>query len=279
MTRFFLCSLVALRLSLAGATAADWKLVWSDEFEKPGLPDPAKWGYEEGFIRNNEAQFYTQARTENARVENGMLIIEARNERFKNPGYDPAATGRAGQRRNREYAEYTSASLTTRGKASWTCGRIEVRAKLPVGRGCWPAIWMLGTNSRQVGWPACGEIDIMEFVGYEPGIVHANIHTKKYNHVLKTGKGSQITISDASDAFHVYALEWEPDHLDFLVDNQKYFTFRNEGTGPDVWPFDKEQYLILNLAVGGAWGGAKGIDATSFPQKYFIDYVRVYQKN
>lgn len=255
--------------------AAEWKLVWSDEFDRPGLPDPAKWDYEAGFVRNNEAQYYTRARLENARVENGLLIIEARKERMKNPDFDPAATGRG--RRGREYADYTSASLITRGKASWTYGRIEVRAKLPSGRGTWPAIWTLGTD-RQAGWPACGELDIMEFVGYEPGIIHANVHTKKYNHVLKTGRGDKITIPDASEAFHVYAMEWFADRLDFYVDERKYFTCRNDGTGSDAWPFDKDQYLILNLAIGGEWGAQKGIDESIFPQKYAIDYVRVYQK-
>lgn len=257
--------------------AGEWKLVWSDEFDKPGAPDPAKWGYETGFVRNNEQQYYTRERQENARVENGLLIIEGRKERFKNPAFVPSTNGTNRGRSSREFADYTSASLTTRGKASWTYGRIEVRAKLPGGRGTWPAIWTLG-NNRQAGWPACGEIDIMEFVGFEPGVVHANIHTGKYNHVKKTGKGSKLTIPDASEAFHVYALEWEADHLDFFVDDQKYFTFRNEGTGSDVWPYDKDQYLILNLAIGGAWGGAKGIDDAIFPQRYCIDYVRVYQR-
>jgi beta-glucanase (GH16 family) len=256
------------------AVAGDWKLVWSDEFDKPGLPDPTKWGYEEGFIRNNEAQYYTR-RPENARVEDGMLVIEARKERFANPSYDPAAKGTG--RRSRAFADYTSASLTTRAKASWTYGRIEVRAKLPSGRGTWPAIWTLGTNSA-VGWPACGEIDIMEFVGFDPGIIHANIHTRKYNHVQKTGKGSQLTVPDASDQFHVYALEWDANHLDFFVDARKYFTFTNEGSGADAWPYDKGQYLILNLAIGGAWGAAKGIDENCFPQRYYVDYVRVYER-
>lgn len=268
-----------LALATLSAGAGDWKLVWSDEFDKPGQPDPAKWNYEEGFIRNNEAQYYTRARPENARVENGMLVIEARKERFANPRYQPGTPESARGGRGREFAEYTSASLTTRGKASWTYGRIEVRAKLPPGRGTWPAIWMLGTNSAQVGWPAGGEIDIMEFVGFDPGIIHANIHTRKYNHVKKTGKGSQITITDASEAFHVYALEWDAQHLDFFVDDHKYFTYTNEGSGVDAWPYDKDQYLILNLAIGGAWGGAKGIDETCFPQRYYIDYVRVYQRS
>ncbi|HWH71204.1 MAG TPA: glycoside hydrolase family 16 protein, partial [Candidatus Sulfotelmatobacter sp.] len=249
--------------------------VWSDEFDKPGLPDAAKWDYETGFIRNNEAQFYTRARQENARVANGMLVIEARKEPFKNPEFNPAAAGKG--RRGQEFAQYTSASLTTRGKTSWTYGRIEVRAKLPAGRGTWPAIWMLGTD-RQAGWPACGETDIMEFVGYEPGVVHANIHTAKYNHVKKTNKGNLLAVPDASEAFHVYALEWDVEHMDFFVDGQKYFTFTNEKSGPEAWPYDKAQYLILNLAIGGAWGGTKGIDDSIFPQKFLIDYVRVYQK-
>ena len=118
----------------------------------------------------------------------------------------------------------------------------------------------------------------MEFVGYQPGTIHANIHTRKYNHVQKTGKGSEIKIPDASEAFHVYALEWDKDHLDFFVDEKKYFTYQNDGTGPDAWPYDKGQYLILNLAIGGAWGGQKGIDDAAFPQRYGIDFVRVYQK-
>jgi beta-glucanase (GH16 family) len=206
-----------------------------------------------------------------------MLVIEARKERFKNAAYDPAAKDQGRGRIGREYAEYTSASLTTRGKAAWTYGRIEVKAKLPAGRGTWPAIWTLGSN-RQVGWPARGEIDIMEFVGFDPGIIHANIHTAKYNHKLRNGKGDKITIPDASEKFHVYALEWDAQKLDFFVDDKKYFTYSNEGTGPDAWPYDQDQFLILNLAIGGAWGGARGIDDSIFPQRYLIDYVRVYQK-
>ena len=270
---FIVWFLLLLATSVRGA---EWKLVWSDEFDTAGLPDPAKWNYETGWIRNNEQQFYTRERQENARVADGLLIIEARKEKFKNPTFNTNATNTARGRRNREFADYTSASLTTRGKAGWTYGRMEVRAKLPSGRGTWPAIWTLGTNS-QAGWPACGEIDIMEFVGSDPGTVHANIHTRKYNHVQKTGKGSQIKIADASDAFHVYALEWTPDRLDFFVDDQKYFTFRNEGTGAEAWPYDHDQYLILNLAIGGSWGGAKGIEDSIFPQRFYIDYVRVYQ--
>jgi beta-glucanase (GH16 family) len=237
-----------------------WTPVWSDEFDTPGRPDPAKWGYEVGFIRNNEKQYYTNDRRENARVEDGSLIIESRKEAYK------------------DNAQYTSASLTTEGKAQWTGGRIEVRAKLPTGRGTWPAIWMLGTNIRQVGWPTCGEIDIMENVGFNPEMIHANIHTQSYNHVRGTGKGSKITISTPWEGFHIYAVEWFEDHMDFFVDNIKYFSFKNEDTGNAVWPYDKPHYLIINTAIGGAWGGQKGIDDSIFPQKYYIDYVRVYEK-
>jgi beta-glucanase (GH16 family) len=258
--------------------AGEWKLVWSDEFDKPGLPDATRWEYETGFVRNNEQQYYTRERQENARVEDGKLVLEARKERFKNPGYDPNRKGGRRAGRSIEFADYTSASLTTRGKASWTYGRIEVRAKLPAGRGTWPAIWMLGSNMREVGWPACGEIDIMEFVGFDPETVHANIHTRKYNHVQGTGKGSQLKVPDAGQVFHLYALEWDPERMDFFVDDHKYFTYRNDRTGPDTWPYDKNHYLILNLAIGGAWGGRKGIDDEAFPQRYYIDYVRVFQR-
>lgn len=260
------------------APAAEWKLVWSDEFEKSGLPDPEKWDYETGFVRNDEQQFYTRARKENARVEDGVLVIEARKERWKNPAFDPEAKGSGRRRRSPEFADYTSASVTTRGKAAWTHGKIEVRAKLPSGRGTWPAIWTLGTSIRELGWPACGEIDIMELVGFDPGVVHANVHTRKYNHADRTGKGDKVKVPDASEAFHVYSVEWDAGKMDFSVDGKPYFTYRNERTGPDAWPFDKDQYLILNLAIGGTWGGQKGIDDAAFPQLYRIDYVRVYQR-
>ncbi len=269
--------LLGLGLAPSPLRAADWKLVWSDEFDKPGLPDPAKWSYEEGFVRNNELQFYTRARAENARIVNGMLVIEARKERFRNPAYVPGTTAKGDWRKTREYAEYTSASLTTRGKGAWTYGRIEVRAKLPTGRGIWPAIWTLGTD-KSLGWPACGEIDIMENVGFEPDVIQAHIHTAKYNHVMGTSKGDKLTIRKPYEEFHNYIIEWYPDRIDFFVDDLKYFTHVNEKTGPDAWPFDKDQYLILNIAVGGSWGGQKGIDDSIFPQRMYIDYVRVYQK-
>ena len=271
-------SLATLAFMLSLATqAGDWKLVWSDEFNQDGLPDPTKWSYEEGFVRNRELQYYTAARRENARVEGGQLIIEAHKEHYPNARYQDDAPERRWQQR-REHADYTSASLNTRAQASWTYGRIEVRAKLPGGRGTWPAIWMLGTNMNAVGWPACGEIDIMEYVGHDPGVVHANVHTRGYNHTRGNGRGARLAVPDAEKEFHVYSVEWTPEKLEFFVNDRKYFTLENDGTGVDSWPFDAPQYLILNLAIGGAWGGQKGVDDTIFPQKFLIDYVRIYQR-
>lgn len=266
-----------LLLTLLSCTshAGDWTLAWSDDFDYKGLPDPAKWSYEVGFIRNNELQYYTSNRTENARVENGMLVIEAIKEKYSNPGFKPDSKSN----KAREFADYTAASVISLGKASWLYGRVEVKAKIPTGRGMWPAIWMLGANrANKVGWPKCGEIDIMENVGFTPDIIHGTVHTGKYNHVAKTAKGAKITIPEPYKEFHIYAIEWDKEKIDFFVDDKKYFTFTNDGTGNDAWPFDKEQYLILNIAVGGAWGGQKGVDESIFPQKLYIDYVRVYQK-
>lgn len=257
--------------------SGEWKLAWSDEFDRDGLPDPAKWACEEGFVRNQELQYYTTGRTQNARVESGHLIVEAHKEQFPNARYRADAPERRWQEQ-RQQADYTSASLITRGRAAWTYGRIEVRAKMPSGRGTWPAIWTLGTNISTVGWPACGEIDILEYVGHEPGVVHANVHTRGFNHNRGNGRGARLSLPDAETAFHVYALEWTPQKLEFFVDDRKYFVLENDGTGVDSWPFDAPQYLILNLAIGGAWGGQKGVDDAIFPQRLTIDYVRVYQR-
>ncbi len=269
--------LTGLFIFAACSSFADgWKLVWSDEFDKPGPPDPAKWNYETGFIRNREAQYYTE-RPENARVENGMLVIEARKEQFKNPNYDSTADP-GDWKRSREFAAYTSACLTTQERVNWTYGRMEVRAKLPSGRGVWPAIWMLGTNIPAVGWPDCGEIDLMEMVGFRPDMIYGHIHTEESIRTKKVYDGTGIKVPGASDGFHVYAIEWDASHIDFFLDNHKYYTYHNPGKGESSWPFDQGQYLILNLAIGGNWGGQKGIDDTIFPQRFYIDYVRVYQK-
>ena len=237
---------------------AGWSPVFADEFEAAGAPDAAKWGYEVGYIRNNEKRYYT-SRAENVRIEGGNLVIEGRKEAYQGYGY-------------------TSASINTRGRFELLYGRVEVRAKLPAGTGTWPAVWMLGTNISQAGWPACGEIDIMENVGFDPLRIHASVHTSAYNHTIGTQKSANTSIASPSDDFHVYAMEWYADHIDVFVDGQKYFTFRNEGTGSRAWPFDKPQYLLINLAIGGGWGGQKGIDDGRFPHRYLVDYVRIYQQ-
>lgn len=245
-----------------GGSGKFQKLVWSDEFSENGLPDAAKWTFEEGYLRNNELQYYTSARTQNTEIKKGFLNITARNDSLKN---------------GTEIYPITSASLNTKGKSEWTYGRIETRVKFPSSLGTWPAIWMLGADIDSTGWPASGEIDILEHVGYMPDTVHFNVHTKKYNHVIGTGKGSKFYSKAPYDAFHVYAIEWFPDRIDWYFDDKKVFTYANEKTGADVWPFSKPQYLILNLAFGGAWGGQRGVNVSSLPQTFLIDYVRVFQ--
>jgi beta-glucanase (GH16 family) len=250
--------------------APQWELQWSDEFAVDGLPDPAKWDYEEGLVRNQEPQYYTR-RPENARVEGGMLVIEGRKEQFANPRYKE---GSDNWKEQKPFAPYTSASLTTQGKASWTYGRIEVRAKLPQGKGMWPAIWTLGDNISQIGWPRCGEIDIMEFVGKEPNKLHGTTHFSVDD--KHRSKGQSLTVERPFDDFHLYAVEWFPDRIDFFFDQTKFHSFPLDeaGAGPEN-PFRKPHYLLMNLAIGGTWGGE--VDDSVLPQKYFIDYVRVYQ--
>jgi beta-glucanase (GH16 family) len=237
---------------------AGWTLVFSDEFDRAGALDPARWDYELGYIRNGEAQYYT-SRPENVRAESGNLVIEARKEAYQ--GY-----------------VYTSASVNTLGRFEFLYGRVEVRARIPTGRGAWPAIWMLGTRRAQTGWPACGEIDIMENVGFNPLAIHASVHTTAYNHTIGTQKSAILNVTNPWEDFHLYAMEWYADRIDIFVDGQKYFTFRNEGTGAGTWPFDKPQYLLINLAIGGTWGAQKGVDATLFPKQFLVDYVRIYKQ-
>jgi beta-glucanase (GH16 family) len=247
---------------------ADYRQVWSDEFDKPGLPDPAKWRYDtsrnkEGWY-NEELQYYAAARPENVRVENGHLILEARKERLSDkPDF-------GGQ-------DYSSGKIVTQGLADWKYGFIEVRAKLACGRGVWPAIWMLSSDGTG-GWPEMGEIDIMEHVGWDPGRVHGTIHTKAYNHVIGTQKGSNTMVPDACDAFHTYQLDWTEDRLLIGIDGKAHMRFDNDHKGDrKTWPFGTPEYLILNVAIGG-WGGQKGIDAAAFPSKMEVDYVRVWGK-
>ncbi|MDF2156975.1 glycoside hydrolase family 16 protein [Algoriphagus sp. CAU 1675] len=237
------------------------KLLWSDEFSVDGLPDQYKWTYDVGDHGwgNNELQLYVKASLENSRVENGHLIIEARKDESKTKGY-------------------TSARILTRGIASWQYGYIEVKAKLPEGIGTWPAIWMLPEENRHGGWPKNGEIDIMEHVGYDPGVVHGTVHTEAFNHSIGTQKGKQIQVPDFNQEFHVYGIDWTKEKIDFLMDGEIYFTFENTGGDYKEWPFDQPFHLILNIAVGGNWGGQKGVNPDIWPQRMEIDYVRVFDR-
>jgi beta-glucanase (GH16 family) len=229
-------------------------LIWSDEFDYTGLPAASKWGYEVGFLKyNNEPQYYTND-IKNARVEGGNLIITARKEDFGG-------------------AKYTSARLLTKGKFEFTKGRVEVRAKLPKGRGVWPAIWTLGANIDKVGWPACGEIDIMEYWGHNPNTVAANVHTRDYNHTKGTGRGGKIIYENPFDDYHIFSLEWYADRMDFFLDDKMFYSCKTKGEGIGEWPFIAPQYLLLNLAL---IGGQPGIDDSIFPQEFKIDYVRIY---
>jgi licheninase len=245
-----------------------WTLVWNDEFDGEGLPDPSKWSYNVGGHGwgNNELQYYTENRIRNARLENGNLVIEAVKEPF-------------------EGSDYTSARLVTKGKGDWTYGRFEIRAKLPSGRGTWPAIWMLASQNEYGDgyWPDNGEIDIMEHVGYDPDVVHSTVHTLAYNHRQGTQVGDQINVPTARSGFNVYRVDWGEGVITAYVNDELYFHFRNERlTDPNAgfaeWPFDKPFHLLLNIAVGGDWGGAQGVDESIWPQRMEVDYVRVYEK-
>lgn len=241
----------------------DYRLVWSDEFDYTGLPDSTRWyfdteGNETGW-GNNEAQYYTDGNEKNAFVNNGTLKIRALLEDYK-------------------AKEFTSARIVT--KADWQYGRIEVKAKLPDGTGTWPAIWMMpaGWSFNEGNWPDIGEIDIMEHVGYEPGVIHSSAHSKDYQWQAGSQKTATITIPNASDDFNRFILEWTADYLKAYVNDSLYFIYENEGLGENKWPYDKPYYLILNLAVGGAWGSVKGIDRDAFPQVLEVDYVRVFER-
>ncbi len=274
----FLPSLFVLPLLLLSADQQStvssnkkYTLVWHDEFDGPNgsRPDPKKWTYDlgGGGWGNQELESYTNS-AENAHIENGNLVITARKENFE--GSDHIAR------------EFTSARLKTQGLFSQTYGRFEARIKIPSGQGMWPAFWMLGDNISSVGWPKCGEIDIMENVGKEPGLVHGSLHGP-----MTTGAATDLTSTvslptgkDFAAAFHLYAVEWEPDAVRFYLDDTLYATFTANSvastpTTAGSWVFDHPYFLILNVAVGGSWPGPPDA-TTAFPQTMLIDYVRVY---
>lgn len=247
---------------------ADYTLVWADEFDRDGLPDPAHWAYDternaEGWW-NDELQYYSASRAENARVETGRLIIEARQEPVPAEQF-PDTGGQA----------YTSARLSTHGQASWQYGYVEVRAKVPCGRGLWPAIWTLPEGGYN--WPDDGEIDIMEYVGWDADHFHATVHTRDNNHVLGTEVSQTFMIDNACGAFHTHSLLWTEDSIVVAVNKTPYFRYAKNNKDIGEWPFDRPHFLLLNLAIGG-WGGQQGIDPGAFPARMEVDYVRVYQQ-
>jgi beta-glucanase (GH16 family) len=249
-----------LLLVLASCTKekqADWKLLWSDEFDKPGLPSDSNWGNEVGFIRNHELQYYTDKRIENSVVQDGKLMIIGRKEQWI-AGKDTAA--------------FTSASINTDGKHAWTYGKIEASMKLPKGQGLWPAFWMLGQNIHEVGWPKCGEIDIMEHIN-NLDVSHGTLHWHNEKHV-----SSGATTPNDVTKFHVYSVEWDADSIKWFMDGKQYHQVCIKDGVNSTEEFHKPHYLILNFAIGGDW--PKNPDETTlFPDTVYVDYVRVYQNS
>lgn len=242
----------------------NYHLVWSDEFDVDGGIDETKWCYETGGHGwgNNEKQYYT-TKDDNVYVKDGILHLVAKKENF-------------------EKNSYTSGKISTYGKASWKYGYIEAMAKVPVGVGSWPAVWMLSDAIHNgIRWPDCGEIDILEHVGKDPGTIHASLHSKLYNHSIKTEQHYFENVGDVSSDFHKYAIEWTEDYVEFFFDDRSYVKYAKGENGRDTtdggWPFNKNFYILLNLAVGGNFGGP-AIDDETIPWVYQIDYVRVYQK-
>lgn len=251
-----------------------WVPVFCDEFEESfgtSILDPDKWVFEQGTgiggWGNNEDQYYTYRDADNAKIEDGSFKIIALRE-------------------NMGGMEYTSSRVRNRPGNEWTYGKFVMRAKQPSGRGTWSAFWMMPRNSSYGGWPRSGEIDIIEYVGYDKNMVHGAIHTERFNGTNNRG-GSRLSLIDMETQWHEYSVIWEPGKIEWFFDGVSYNV---ETYDPNLsysyryavnvdWPFDKPFYIILNLAIGGNWGGVQGIDNTIFPATYEIDYVRVYQQD
>ncbi len=232
---------------------------FADEFSTAGAPDTSKWTYDIGGNGwgNNELEYYTNS-TANANVANGMLSITAKKEAYQGKNY-------------------TSARMVSKGTGSLTYGRIEVRAMLPSGRGTWPSIWLLPNDYAYGNWPASGEVDIMEMVGYDPNMVYFTIHNQQYNGAMGTQKGGSMVIPTASTDFHKYRVDWTPYAIRGYYDDNLVFTYVNGGFGSSYWPYDQKFHLLMNIAVGGNWGGAKGVDDNAFPTAMVVDYVHFYK--
>ena len=238
------------------------KLVFSDEFDYNGLPDSTKWTWEEGYVRNGELQYYTKGL--NAWCEDSHLIIEARAD--------------SNMVINGVVCPVTSASIKTKGHAAWNDCYVEVCAKLPSFRGSWPAIWMMPEYDIYGDWPRSGEIDIMEHVGYEPQNIHFAAHSERYNHMRGIQKNSVCPAPDCTGKFHTYGLRRTPDRITWYYDGEEKFSLDKESDADwTSWPFDTDFHLILNLAVGGGWGGQQGVDMAAMPARFEVDYVRIFQ--
>ena len=244
----------------------EYQLVWSDDFDYPGILDSTKWVHDIGDgcnlpsgcgWGNNELQYYT-SESKNVEVVDGHLQITLNKELIAN-------------------SKYTSARVNTLGKGDWKYGRIITRAKLPKGVGVWPAIWMMPSDDKYGGWPECGEIDIMENVGYDPDTIVSTAHTGSFNHMIGTHKNGSLYVPDNGEVFHDYILDWDKNHYSCYVDDRHVFTYKNDGNGSMSWPFDQKFHLIINLAFGGNWAGKNGVAPESLPATFLIDYVRVYQ--
>jgi len=252
---------------------AGYELVWADEFDKDGSPDPCNWTYERGFVRNQELQWY---QPDNARCENGLLIIEGRRQRKANPGYKPNSRS---WRQNRKQCEYTSASMTTRDRHNWQYGRFEMRGRIDTRAGLWPAFWTLGVRGR---WPSNGEIDIME---YYRGMLLANAAWAAEKRGVPKWDTVRKPITDFNDPqwstkFHVWRMDWDVDSIELYVDDILLNTIDLKETFNEDKdrknPFHQPHYIILNLAIGGSQGGDPS--SMEFPAKFEVDYVRVYKK-
>ena len=239
-------------------------LIWSEEFDYEGHPDASIWSYDVGDgcpklcgWGNNELQYYTERNLDNARVDNGILTIEAHKQTM-------------GKK------DYTSARLVSKNKADFKYAKIDVRAKVTGGLGAWSAIWMLPTHNTYGNWPKSGEIDIMEHVGFERDTIYGTPHTEAFNGMIFTQKTGGIEILDSEDEFHTYTIDWKKDRIDWYVDEHHYHTFHKTKDHFAYWPFDQQFHLILNLAIGGNWGGKHGVDTSIWPRTMEIDYIRVY---
>lgn len=243
-----------------------WVLVFEDNFDGV-LPSKKSWSYDiEGNSRgwgNNELQAYTD-RPENCFIKDGVLHIRANKEDY----VDPVSGKSFG---------YTSARLISKGKLDRKYGKFEIRAKTPKGRGIWPAIWFLPSSQLYGTWPRSGEIDLLEHVGHDQGRLHFSVHTESFNHMINTQKTNSVVVDDCSDRFMLYTLEWEPHLIQCFIDGETVFQFANEGKGVEDWPFDQEFHILVNVAVGGNWGGQKGVDDSIFPATLLVENVKVFE--